>query len=127
MLPVASTTLFFTFAGVAYCDASRLLSFLQFCVESEHAGSSLTLFPFVPVVHHRDALYIPQGWRSVYVNEPGEVLAWCTHQPTNLTWRIKQVLRWHQGAVQLLYTKVQDSHRMIASILFTGSSSTRTS
>ncbi|CAM9743211.1 unnamed protein product, partial [Ectocarpus fasciculatus] len=46
-----------------------------------------------------------QGWRSVYVNEPGEVLAWCTHQPTNLTWRIKQVLRWHQGAVQLLYTK----------------------
>ena len=47
-----------------------------------------------------------QGWRSVYVNEPGEVLAWCTHQPTNLTWRIKQVLRWHQGAVQLLYTKV---------------------
>lgn len=49
----------------------------------------------------------PQGWRSVYVNEPGEVLAWCTHQPTNLTWRIKQVLRWHQGAVQLLYTKVR--------------------
>ena len=48
-----------------------------------------------------------QGWRSVYVNEPGEVLAWCTHQPTNLTWRIKQVLRWHQGAVQLLYTKVR--------------------
>lgn len=47
-----------------------------------------------------------QGWRSVYVNEPGEVLAWCTHQPTNLTWRIKQVLRWHQGAVQLLYIKV---------------------
>lgn len=42
----------------------------------------------------------------MYVNEPGEVLAWCTHQPTNLTWRIKQVLRWHQGAVQLLYTKV---------------------
>ncbi|CAM9342279.1 unnamed protein product [Ascophyllum nodosum] len=46
-----------------------------------------------------------QGWRSVYVNEPGEVLAWCTHQPANLTWRIKQVLRWHQGAVQLLYLK----------------------
>lgn len=47
-----------------------------------------------------------QGWRSVYVNEPGEVLAWCTHQPTNLSWRIKQVLRWHQGAVQILYGKV---------------------
>ena len=46
-----------------------------------------------------------QGWRSVYVNEPGEVLAWCTHQPTSLTWRIKQVLRWHQGAVQLLLFK----------------------
>ncbi|CAM9949458.1 unnamed protein product, partial [Laminaria digitata] len=46
-----------------------------------------------------------QGWRSVYVNEPGEVLAWCTHQPSSLTWRIKQVLRWHQGAVQLLLFK----------------------
>ncbi|CAM9415618.1 unnamed protein product [Ectocarpus sp. 4 AP-2014] len=46
-----------------------------------------------------------QGWRSVYVNEPGEVLAWCTHQPSSLTWRIKQVLRWHQGAVQLLIFK----------------------
>ncbi|CAM9616241.1 unnamed protein product [Choristocarpus tenellus] len=46
-----------------------------------------------------------QGWRSVYVNEPGEVLAWCTYQPDNITWRIKQVLRWHQGAVQLLIFK----------------------
>ncbi|CAM9632852.1 unnamed protein product, partial [Choristocarpus tenellus] len=46
-----------------------------------------------------------QGWKSVYVNEPGEVLAWCTHQPSNLTWRVKQVLRWHQGAAQLLYGK----------------------
>lgn len=46
-----------------------------------------------------------QGWRSLYVNEPGEVLAWCTHQPSSLTWRIKQVLRWHQGAVQLLLFK----------------------
>lgn len=41
----------------------------------------------------------------MYVNEPGEVLAWCTHQPSSLTWRIKQVLRWHQGAVQLLLFK----------------------
>lgn len=39
------------------------------------------------------------------MNEPGEVLAWCTHQPSSLTWRIKQVLRWHQGAVQLLLFK----------------------
>ncbi|CAM9783444.1 unnamed protein product [Discosporangium mesarthrocarpum] len=46
-----------------------------------------------------------QGWRSVYVNEPGEVLAWCTLQPSSLTWRVKQVLRWHQGAVQLLLFK----------------------
>lgn len=46
-----------------------------------------------------------QGWRSLYVNEPGEVLAWCTHQPSSLTWRIKQVLRWHQGAVQILLFK----------------------
>lgn len=46
-----------------------------------------------------------QGWTSLYVNEPGEVLAWCTHQPSSLTWRIKQVLRWHQGAVQILLFK----------------------
>mmetsp|Transcript_4432 Transcript_4432/g.6276 ORF Transcript_4432/g.6276 Transcript_4432/m.6276 type:complete len:1027 (+) Transcript_4432:159-3239(+) len=45
------------------------------------------------------------GWTSRYVNEPGEHLSMCTHQPNNINWRIKQVLRWHQGAVQLLFFK----------------------
>ncbi|KAG5175559.1 cellulose synthase, family GT2 [Tribonema minus] len=45
------------------------------------------------------------GWRSVYINEPNENLSVCTHQPDNIAWRIKQVLRWHQGAVQLLWFK----------------------
>lgn len=49
--------------------------------------------------------FLVKGWTSLYVNEPGEVLAWCTHQPSSLTWRIKQVLRWHQGAVQILLFK----------------------
>jgi cellulose synthase/poly-beta-1,6-N-acetylglucosamine synthase-like glycosyltransferase len=45
------------------------------------------------------------GWTSRYVNEPGEHLSMCTHQPNSIAWRIKQVLRWHQGAVQLLFYK----------------------
>ncbi|KAG5179332.1 cellulose synthase, family GT2 [Tribonema minus] len=45
------------------------------------------------------------GWGSRYVNEPGEHLSMCTHQPNSIAWRIKQVLRWHQGAVQLLFFK----------------------
>ncbi|KAG5192414.1 hypothetical protein JKP88DRAFT_271166 [Tribonema minus] len=45
------------------------------------------------------------GWSSRYVNEPGEHLSICTHQPNSIAWRIKQVLRWHQGAVQLLFFK----------------------
>ncbi|KAG5191792.1 cellulose synthase, family GT2 [Tribonema minus] len=45
------------------------------------------------------------GWTSRYVNEPGEHLSICTHQPNSIAWRIKQVLRWHQGAVQLLFYK----------------------
>jgi cellulose synthase/poly-beta-1,6-N-acetylglucosamine synthase-like glycosyltransferase len=45
------------------------------------------------------------GWTSRYVNEPGEHLSMCTHQPNSIEWRIKQVLRWHQGAVQLLFFK----------------------
>eukprot|EP00612_Vaucheria_litorea_P005782 CAMPEP_0171461346 /NCGR_PEP_ID=MMETSP0945-20130129/5831_1 /TAXON_ID=109269 /ORGANISM="Vaucheria litorea, Strain CCMP2940" /LENGTH=671 /DNA_ID=CAMNT_0011987675 /DNA_START=409 /DNA_END=2424 /DNA_ORIENTATION=+ len=45
------------------------------------------------------------GWTSRYVNEPGEHLSMCTHQPDSIQWRIKQVLRWHQGAVQLLFYK----------------------
>jgi cellulose synthase/poly-beta-1,6-N-acetylglucosamine synthase-like glycosyltransferase len=46
-----------------------------------------------------------RGWSSRYVNEPGEHLSMCTHQPDSIGWRIKQVLRWHQGAVQLLFYK----------------------
>ena len=45
------------------------------------------------------------GWKSVYVNEPGEHLSECMHQPNSIAWRVKQVLRWHQGAVQLLFFK----------------------
>ncbi|CAM9163729.1 unnamed protein product [Phaeothamnion confervicola] len=46
-----------------------------------------------------------QGWKSVYVNFPGEILAQCTHAPDTVKWRVKQVLRWHQGAAQLLLWK----------------------
>ncbi|CAN0113427.1 unnamed protein product, partial [Phaeothamnion confervicola] len=45
------------------------------------------------------------GWVSRYVNEAGEHLSVCTHQPNSIQWLIKQVLRWHQGAVQLLFYK----------------------
>jgi cellulose synthase/poly-beta-1,6-N-acetylglucosamine synthase-like glycosyltransferase len=45
------------------------------------------------------------GWESRYINEPNEWLSECTHQPNSLSWRIRQVLRWHQGAVQLLFYK----------------------
>ncbi len=33
----------------------------------------------------------------------GEWLSSCSKQPDNVAWRIKQVLRWHQGAVQLMF------------------------
>jgi cellulose synthase/poly-beta-1,6-N-acetylglucosamine synthase-like glycosyltransferase len=45
------------------------------------------------------------GWESRYINEPGELLSHCTYAPSSIDWRIKQVLRWHQGAVQLLFYK----------------------
>ncbi|CAM9444245.1 unnamed protein product [Chrysoparadoxa australica] len=45
------------------------------------------------------------GWKSVYVNSPGEVLSVCTLPPDTVKWRVKQVLRWHQGAVQLALWK----------------------
>jgi cellulose synthase/poly-beta-1,6-N-acetylglucosamine synthase-like glycosyltransferase len=32
-----------------------------------------------------------RGWTSRYVNEPGENLSICTHQPNSISWRIKQV------------------------------------
>jgi hypothetical protein len=31
------------------------------------------------------------GWTSRYVNEKGEHLSMCTHQPDSIAWRIKQV------------------------------------
>ncbi|CAM9128076.1 unnamed protein product [Discosporangium mesarthrocarpum] len=47
-----------------------------------------------------------QGWKSVYVNFPKEVLASCTYPPNTVKWRWRQVLsRWHQGAVQLALWK----------------------
>ncbi|CAM9502564.1 unnamed protein product, partial [Ectocarpus sp. 13 AM-2016] len=46
-----------------------------------------------------------QGWKSVYVNFPNERLACCTLPPDTVKWRWKQVLRWHQGAVQLAMWK----------------------
>jgi cellulose synthase/poly-beta-1,6-N-acetylglucosamine synthase-like glycosyltransferase len=46
-----------------------------------------------------------RGWTSRYVNVPGEDLSMCTHQPNTLFWRTKQLLRWHQGAAQLLLQK----------------------
>jgi cellulose synthase/poly-beta-1,6-N-acetylglucosamine synthase-like glycosyltransferase len=33
------------------------------------------------------------GWTSRYVNEPGEQLSMCTHQPNSIAWRIKQVMK----------------------------------
>jgi cellulose synthase/poly-beta-1,6-N-acetylglucosamine synthase-like glycosyltransferase len=54
---------------------------------------------------HTSIQLFKRGWRSVYVNEPGEDLSKCTHQPNSIAWRVKQLLRWHQGAAQLLLTK----------------------
>ncbi|CAM9825937.1 unnamed protein product, partial [Phaeothamnion confervicola] len=42
------------------------------------------------------------GWRSAYVCEPDEALAICVDPPDTVEWRVKQVFRWHLGAVQLL-------------------------
>ncbi|CAM9576110.1 unnamed protein product [Phaeothamnion confervicola] len=41
------------------------------------------------------------GWRSAYVCEPNEALAICVDPPDTVEWRVKQVFRWHLGAVQL--------------------------
>ncbi|CAM9372117.1 unnamed protein product [Phaeothamnion confervicola] len=41
------------------------------------------------------------GWRSAYVCEPDEALAICVDPPDTVAWRVKQVFRWHLGAVQL--------------------------
>lgn len=42
------------------------------------------------------------GWTSRYVNEPGEHLSLCTHQPNSIAWRIKQVRVLGAANVQLL-------------------------
>ncbi|CAM9254221.1 unnamed protein product, partial [Discosporangium mesarthrocarpum] len=46
-----------------------------------------------------------QGWKSVYINWPKERLSCCTYPPNSVKWRWRQVLRWHQGAVQLALWK----------------------
>lgn len=46
-----------------------------------------------------------KGWKSIYVNNAKRPLSRCTHEPDSVEWRMKQVLRWHQGAVQLLLQK----------------------
>jgi len=42
-----------------------------------------------------------KGFRSVYINEENEHLGWCTQEPNSMEWRIKQLFRWHYGAVEL--------------------------
>ena len=70
-----------------------------------------------------------RGFKSVYINEENEFLGWCTQastpdnmdtipsllthslthppppqplqEPDNMDWRIKQLFRWHYGAVEL--------------------------
>ncbi len=82
--------------GESYCtpndraEVGNLLGFrAQLLIEDTH--TSIDMFRY--------------GWKSRYINEPGEWLSCCTKQPDNVKWRIKQVLRWHQGAVQLLFYK----------------------
>jgi hypothetical protein len=42
-----------------------------------------------------------KGFKSVYVNEENEILGSCTQEPNSMDWRIKQLFRWHYGAVEL--------------------------
>ncbi|CAM9674844.1 unnamed protein product [Ectocarpus sp. 13 AM-2016] len=51
---------------------------------------------------HTSLEFFKQQWRSAYVCEAGETLAVCVEQPNTVAWRVKQVFRWHIGAVQLL-------------------------
>ncbi|CAM9135904.1 unnamed protein product [Laminaria digitata] len=51
---------------------------------------------------HTSLEFFKKQWRSAYVCEPGETLAVCVEQPNTVAWRVKQVFRWHIGAVQLL-------------------------
>eukprot|EP00752_Nemacystus_decipiens_P014993 g13350.t1 len=51
---------------------------------------------------HTSLEFFKLQWRSAYVAEAGETLAVCVEQPNTVAWRVKQVFRWHIGAVQLL-------------------------
>ncbi|CAM9312457.1 unnamed protein product [Choristocarpus tenellus] len=51
---------------------------------------------------HTSLELFKKQWRSAYVCEYGETLAICVEQPNSVAWRVKQVFRWHLGAVQLL-------------------------
>ncbi|CAM9384881.1 unnamed protein product [Discosporangium mesarthrocarpum] len=51
---------------------------------------------------HTSLEFFKKQWVSAYVCEAGETLAVCVEQPNTVAWRIKQVFRWHLGAVQLL-------------------------
>ncbi|CAM9338772.1 unnamed protein product [Hapterophycus canaliculatus] len=51
---------------------------------------------------HTSLEFFKLQWRSAYVCETGETLAVCVEQPNTVAWRVKQVFRWHIGAVQLL-------------------------
>ncbi|KAM3569664.1 hypothetical protein VYU27_008251, partial [Nannochloropsis oceanica] len=42
-----------------------------------------------------------RGFKSVYINEEDELLGRCTQEPDSMDWRIKQLFRWHYGAVEL--------------------------
>jgi len=42
-----------------------------------------------------------RGFRSIYINKQDEVLGRCTQEPDSMDWRIKQLFRWHFGAVEL--------------------------
>jgi len=42
-----------------------------------------------------------RGFISVYLNQKDEHLGWCSQEPDNMEWRIKQLFRWHFGAVEL--------------------------
>jgi hypothetical protein len=50
---------------------------------------------------------IREDKRISNVNSPllPQVLALCTQQPDTVAWRVKQIFRWHIGAVQLLFLK----------------------
>ncbi|KAG5175292.1 hypothetical protein JKP88DRAFT_250206, partial [Tribonema minus] len=54
------------------------------------------------------------GWTSRYVNEPGEQLSSCTHQPDSIAWRIKQVRAPPPPLLSLVVLQIEDSVRLSA-------------